>query len=163
WVAAAGSLLAANSVPVSLTSCNMLGPLVSKLPSGQIPAGCNSTSGGLWPTSGPGSIHDLPATNHNFFSPIAGTGYSFNGLAKIDHNLSDKHHLSLRWFGGQGSQTQPLGGSAALGTASSNLKDYFEVAPLHVHNASAVLNSAISSRLTNQVLFGANYFNQLFH
>jgi len=65
-------------------------------------------------------------------------------------------------YGGQGSQVAPLGGSPALGTASSNLKDYFEVAPIHVFNYSAVLNSTFTPKLTNQVLFGANYFNQVF-
>ncbi len=40
---------------------------------------------------------------------------------------------------------------------------YFEVAPIHVYNYSAVLNSALTSKLTNQLLFGANYFNQIFH
>jgi len=156
WVKAAGDLLSANGIPVSQTSCNLLGSLTSELASP-----CTNT--GLWPTSGTGSIASLPATLNNFFSPIAATGYSYNGVARIDHNFTDKHHLYVRWFGGQGSQTQPLGGSAALGTASSNLKDYFEVAPLHVYNGSAVLNSTISPKLTNQVLFGANYFNQIFH
>src|SRR6266478_3556954 len=136
---------------------------------------------GFWPRgTTPGSISNLTPNNcsgvtsspsnpfpcaqaNNFFSPIASFGYSYNGVARLDHQFSDKHHLYLRWFGGQGSQTAPLGGSPALGTASSNLAYYFEVAPLHVHNASAVLNSAISSRLTNQFLFGANYFNQLFN
>src|SRR5207237_2473667 len=108
-------------------------------------------------------IASLPATLNNFFSPVASTGYSYNGTVKLDHNFSDKHHLSLRWFGGQGNQIAPLGGSPALGTASSNLKDYFEVAPIHVYNYSAVLNSTFTSRLTNQLLFGANYFNQIFH
>jgi len=115
---------------------------------------------GFWPRS---LIGSLSATNNNFFSPVAATGYSYNGVAKVDYQLNDKHHLYVRFFGGQGSQTQPLGGSPALGTASSNLKDYFEVAPLHVFNESLVLNSTFSSRLTNQVLVGANYFNQVFH
>jgi len=114
---------------------------------------------GLWPAL----IKSLPATLGNFFSPIAEFGYSYNGIAKVDYNISDKHHLYLRWFGGQGNQTAPTGGSAALGTASSNLKNYFEVAPIHVFNYSAVLNSTFTAKLTNQVLFGANYFNQLFH
>ncbi len=118
---------------------------------------------GFWPRSGPGSIAGLPPTLNNFFSPIASIGHSFNGVAKLDHNFNDKHRLSLRWFGGQGDQTAPLGGSPALGTASSNLKFYFEDAPIHVFNYSAVLNSALSSRLTNQVLAGANYFNQIFN
>jgi hypothetical protein len=120
-------------------------------------------SNGFWPRSGTGSIAGLPGTLNNFFSPIASIGHSFNGVAKLDHNFNDKHHLSLRWFGGQGDQTAPLGGSPALGTASSNLKYYFEDAPIHVFNYSAVLNSTLSSRLTNQVLAGANYFNQIFN
>src|SRR5438128_11688056 len=115
---------------------------------------------GFWPSN---LIASLPATLNNFFSPVASTGYSYNGTVKLDHNFSDKHHLSFRWFGGQGNQIAPLGGSPALGTASSNLKDYFEVAPIHVFNYSAVLNSTLTSKLTNQLLFGANYFNQVFH
>src|SRR5262249_26198890 len=115
---------------------------------------------GFWPRN---LIGGLPATLNNFFSPIAETGYSYNGVARLDHQFSDKHHLYLRWFGGQGNQTAPLGGSPALGTASSNLKDYFEVAPIHVFNYSAVLNSTLTSHVTNQLLFGANYFNQVFH
>ncbi len=115
---------------------------------------------GFWPRS---LIGGLAATNNNFFSPVASTGYSYNGVGKVDYQINDKHHLYVRFFGGQGSQTAPLGGSPALGTASSNLKDYFEVAPLHVFNESLVLNSTFSSRLTNQILVGANYFNQVFH
>jgi hypothetical protein len=115
---------------------------------------------GFWPRS---LIGGLAGTNNNFFSPVASTGYSYNGVGKVDYQINDKHHLYVRFFGGQGSQTAPLGGSPALGTASSNLKDYFEVAPLHVFNESLVLNSTFSSRLTNQILVGANYFNQVFH
>src|SRR5215472_8658129 len=115
---------------------------------------------GFWPRS---LIGGLPATVGNFFSPIASTGYSYNGTMKFDFNITDKHRLSAHWFGGQGNQTAPLGGSPALGTASSNLKDYFEVAPIHVFNYSVILNSTFSPRLTNQVLIGVNYFNQIFH
>jgi hypothetical protein len=118
-----------------------------------------NTSPILWPSL----INSLPATNSNFFSPIASTGYSYNGVAKIDHNFNEKNHLSVRWFGGQGSQTQPTGGSPALGTASSNLQFYFEVAPIHVYNYALTFNSVLSPRMTNQVLFGVNYFNQVFH
>ncbi|HWZ97014.1 MAG TPA: TonB-dependent receptor [Candidatus Dormibacteraeota bacterium] len=121
-----------------------------------------SATGGFWPRSGTGSIAALPATPNNYFAPIAETGYSYNGVARVDYEISNKEHLYLRWYGGQGSQTAPLGGSPALGTASSNLKDYFEVAPIHVFNYSAVLNSTFTPRLTNQLLFGANYFNQVF-
>ena len=164
WVTSAANLLATAGIPVSQTSCNLLGPVLTS----QLPAGAKCTpvivpTGGLWPTSGPGSIASLPATVGNFFSPVASTGYSFNGVGKIDYNFTENHHLSLRFFGGQGSQTAPTGSSPALGTASSNLQYYFEVAPIHVYNYAAVLNSAFSPRLTNQVLFGVNYFNQVFH
>ncbi len=113
----------------------------------------------LWPSS----INSLPATPNNYFATVPGTGYSWNGIAKIDHNFSAKERLSLHYFVGQGSQTQPPGASLALATASSNLGYYFEVAPLHVQNYSAVLNSLFSNKLTNQLLFGISYFNQIFH
>src|SRR5246500_3982289 len=118
---------------------------------------------GFWPRSGSSSIAGLPASAGNFFSPSSEFGYSYNGVARVDHQISDKHHLSLHAIIGQGNQTAPLGGSPALGTASSNLAYYFEVAPLHDGNYGAVLNSTLSSRWTNQFLFGASYFNQLFH
>src|SRR5208282_5712909 len=112
----------------------------------------------LWPSE----INGLSASINNFFSPVASTGYSYNGVIKLDHNFTTNHHLSARWFGGQGSQTAPLGGSPALATASSNLSYYFEKAPIHVQNYSLVLNSVLTPKITNQVLFGVNYFNQTF-
>lgn len=115
--------------------------------------------GTLWP----GSIAGLPATLNNYFATVPGTGYSNNGVAKADWNINPNNTLSIHGFWGQGSQTQPPGASLALATASSNLGYYFEVAPLHVQNYSAVWNSVISPRLTNQVLFGVSYFNQTFH
>jgi Carboxypeptidase regulatory-like domain/TonB dependent receptor len=117
-----------------------------------------NTSPILWPSF----INNLAAVPNNFFSPTASTGYSYNGVAKIDHNFNEKNHLSVRWFGGQGSQTAPLGTSTALATASSNLAFYFEKAPIHVYNYAATFNSVLSPRMTNQLLFGVNYFNQTF-
>jgi hypothetical protein len=161
WVNQAATLLPAGS-RISLGSCNALGVLTSGLPSGMIPSGCNQGNGGFWPTTGAGSVAGLPAALKNYFSPVASTGYSYNGVGRIDYEISDKHHLYLRAYLGQGSQTAPLGSSPALGTASSNLKYYFEVAPIHVGNYSGVLNSVLNPKLTNQLLFGANYFNQVF-
>jgi len=113
----------------------------------------------IWPSA----INPLAANPGNFFATNPSTGYSYNGVIKLDHNFNEKHHLSARWFGGQGSQTAPLGGSAALATASSNNPYYFEKAPIHVYNYALTLNSALKSNLTNQVLFGVNYFNQTFN
>jgi hypothetical protein len=153
WVTLARDMLANpggkygtyGSVAQSAASANAIGP------------------NGFWPRSGKNSIAALPATLNNYFAPIAEVGHSFNGVGRADYEISNKHHLYVRGYIGQGNQIAPLGGSPALGTASSNLQDYFEVAPLHVGNYSAVLNSTLSSRLTNQLLFGANYFNQIFN
>lgn len=111
----------------------------------------------------PSYIANLPATANNYFASIPSTGYSYNGVAKVDHNFNDKERLSFHYFVGQGSQTAPPGASLALATASSNLGEYFEVAPLHVQNYSIVLNSVVTPRFTNQLLAGVSYFNQVFH
>src|SRR5579871_2947114 len=113
----------------------------------------------LWPTS----INNLQAQSGNYFATNPSIGYSYNGVIKLDHNFNDKHHFSIRWFGGQGDQIAPLGGSAALATASSNDPYYFEKAPIHVYNYAATLNSVLTPRMTNQILFGVNYFNQVFN
>jgi Carboxypeptidase regulatory-like domain/TonB dependent receptor len=139
WVANARAQLTNNGVPESAVS--------------------DSLFSALWPSS----ISGLTATPNNYFATVPGTGYSYNGVVKLDHNFNDKHHLSFHYFAGQGSQTQPPGASLALATASSNLGDYFEVAPIHVQNYSLVLNSVFTPKLTNQVLFGVSYFNQVFH
>src|SRR6266481_5868654 len=119
----------------------------------------------LWPSSvlNDPAVNVVGAVENNFFSSSPSRGFSYNGLGKLDYNFNDKHHLSFHMFSGEGDQIQPTGGSAALGSASSNLKFYFEQAPIHVQNYSLVLNSIFTSHLTNQILFGVNYFNQVFH
>jgi hypothetical protein len=89
--------------------------------------------------------------NYTSAAPIV--GYSYNGVGKVDYTITSKHTLALRMFGGQGNQTAPVG----------TLDPYvFEQGPIHVYNWSAVLNSVITPKFTNQVLFGVNYFNQIF-
>ncbi len=123
----------------------------------------STLSARLLSTLYPSSILNLPATTSNYFATVPGTGYSYNGVAKVDINFSDKERLSVHWFGGEGDQTQPPGASLALATASSNLGYYFEVAPIHVQNYSTVLSSVFTNKLTNQLLFGVSYFHQIFH
>jgi hypothetical protein len=51
----------------------------------------------LWPASaltGPASPENYQATGNL-------TGHSFNGLIKLDYKLSDKDHISARWFVGK--------------------------------------------------------------
>ncbi|HWY48733.1 MAG TPA: carboxypeptidase-like regulatory domain-containing protein, partial [Bryobacteraceae bacterium] len=127
------------------------------------PVPVSTVSQSLYSALYPSVIAGLSATTANYFASDPSTGYSYNGLAKLDHNFTEKHHFSIRWFGGQGSQTAPLGGSAALATASSNLPYYFEKAPIHVYNYAATLNSVFTPSVTNQLLFGVNYFNQTFN
>jgi hypothetical protein len=127
------------------------------------PVAESTLSANLLSTLWPGSINGLPATLNNYFATVPGTGYSYNGVARIDHNFNSKEHLSAHWFAGEGDQTQPPGASLALATASSNLGYYFEVAPIHVQNYSLVLNSSLTDKMTNQLLFGVSYFNQIFH
>jgi hypothetical protein len=94
-----------------------------------------------------------PATSNNYHSPDPEFGYSYNGLVKIDWNINEKNTLSVRGFGGQGNQVAPVG---------SQLLPYYEVAPLHVFNYAVMYNHVFTPSITNQVLAGVNYFNQVF-
>ena len=107
----------------------------------------------------PASILDCPTVNsscdsaNNYTSAAPITGYSYNGVGKMDFVITPKHTLALRMFGGQGNQVAPVG----------TLNPYFfEQGPIHVYNWSAVVNSVLTPRFTNQVLLGVNYFNQIF-
>jgi hypothetical protein len=107
----------------------------------------------------PASILNCPTvgtscdSTNNYSSNAPITGYSYNGVGKVDYTISSKHTLALRMFGGQGNQQAPVGTVDPY---------FFEQGPIHVYNWSAVLNSVITPRFTNQVLLGVNYFNQVF-
>jgi hypothetical protein len=102
-----------------------------------------------------------PAAANNYSSPDPEFGYSYNGLGKIDYKLNDRNTISFHYFAGEGNQVAPVGGSA-LSEAASELKYYYEVAPIHVSNYAASWNSVFSTRFSNQVLAGVNYFHQKF-
>jgi Carboxypeptidase regulatory-like domain/TonB dependent receptor len=104
----------------------------------------------LWPST----ALQGPAAPNNFYSRDPEYGYSYNGIVKIDHRINDRNYLSFRWFSGEGSQVAPVG---------SNLKYYYQVAPMHVQNYAFIYNSVFSSRFSNQLLLGVNAFNQVFH
>src|SRR3984893_9689441 len=82
WQTQALALLTAKGITPSPLSQRLLGNPVT------------NTNPVLWPSR----INSLPAKAGNFFSPIAATGYSYNGVAKIDHNFNDRNHLSVRWL-----------------------------------------------------------------
>jgi hypothetical protein len=105
----------------------------------------------LWGTSV--LAQDTVGVTNNFHSTDPEYGYSWNGLAKVDYHLSSKDSLSAHWFVGQGNQVAPVG---------SQLLSYYEVAPLHVQNIAITYNRIISNSISNQLLAGVNYFNQVF-
>ena len=97
---------------------------------------------------------DTIGTVNNFHSNDPEFGYSWNGLAKVDYHLSERDSFSAHWFVGQGNQVAPVG---------SQLLAYYEVAPIHVQNIALVYNRILSSTITNELLVGVNYFNQVFN
>jgi hypothetical protein len=109
----------------------------------------NGTLKGLWPTY----ALTGPANNDNYTAQGDLTGHSFNGIIKLDEQLTDKDHLAATWFVGQGTQTAPT---------SSSLAPYFENAPIHVENYSLVYNRVLTNSITNQLSAGVSYFNQVF-
>jgi hypothetical protein len=101
----------------------------------------------------PSVIANLPATPLNFASSSPESGYSHNLVTKLDHNFSDKSHLSAVWYFGQGNSIAPLG---------SYLPEYFQTVPSHIENFDVVWNYSLRPNLSNQVAAGANYFVQTF-
>ncbi|MGB6687741.1 MAG: carboxypeptidase-like regulatory domain-containing protein [Terracidiphilus sp.] len=109
----------------------------------------NGALKGLWPSYALSG----PADNDNYTATGDLTGHSFNGIIKLDEQLTDKDHIAATWFVGQGTQTAPT---------SSALAPYFENAPIHVENYSLVYNRVLSNSITNQLSAGVSYFNQVF-
>jgi Carboxypeptidase regulatory-like domain len=106
----------------------------------------------LWASSALAA--DTKGVVNNYHSTDPEFGYSWNGLGKVDWNISPKDTLSAHWFVGQGNQVAPVG---------SQLLAFYEEAPIHVQNIAIVHNHMISPRMTNQLLVGVNYFNQVFN
>jgi outer membrane receptor protein involved in Fe transport len=136
WQNAAKQSLAKFGVPVNPVATNLLGTLWPSTATGNLPAD----------VGGP--------AQKNFTSTDPEYGYSYNGLAKVDYTINDKNSLSAHWFAGQGNQVAPVG---------SSLKYYYEVAPIHVQNYAIVYNHVFTPAITNQLLAGVNYFNQVFN
>ena len=104
----------------------------------------------IWPAS----IRTGAATTNNYLSNGRNDYNSFNGIVKIDHTFNEKHSISARYFGGTGTQTADVG---------SHIRDFFQVAPSHMHNISVVENAILTPTVVNQVTLGVNYFLQTFN
>lgn len=95
-----------------------------------------------------------PATTNNYFAQGTSNYSSYNGIIKLDHHFSDKEQLSVRYLGTTGKQTAPT---------ASNYAEYFQTAPMHIHNFSIIQTSIINSKLLNVLTFATNYFLQTFN
>ena len=103
----------------------------------------------IWPSSS----RTGPATANNFLATALNTYNSYNGIVKIDHRFSDKHSIAARYLGGTGTQVADVG---------SHFRDFFQQAPMHVHNFSVVENDTWSPKIVNQITLATNYFLQTF-
>lgn len=104
----------------------------------------------LWPQGNKAGA----ASTNNFTDARPQSGYSDNAVGKIDWNINSKQTLSVRAFIGSGRQ---------LGNAGTNVWEYYQLAPDHVHNYAITHNWMINNHLSNQLLFGINYFGQTFN
>ena len=104
----------------------------------------------------PSRVRTGPAVVNNFFSTDPNTYNSYNGIVKLDHTINQANSVSLRYYGGTGTQK-------AVVDSLAPFTEYFQVAPSHMHNVAAALTSVISPRMVNNLLLGANYFLQTFN
>lgn len=79
---------------------------------------------------------------------------SYNGIIKLDHNFNDKYSISAHYLGTTGKQSADVG---------SHFADYFETAPMHIHNFQIAQTSTFNSRIVNQVTAAAQSFLQKFN
>ena len=105
----------------------------------------------------PSAIANLPASPGNYSSSAPQSGYSHNAVVHLDHNISDRSHLSAIWYFGQGYADAP-----SCIFVCSYLPEYFQTVPSHIQNYNAVWNYSIRPTLSNQLAAGVNYFMQDF-
>jgi Carboxypeptidase regulatory-like domain/TonB dependent receptor len=105
----------------------------------------------------PTAIANLPGTPGNYSTGAPQAGYSHNAVTHLDHNFSDRSHLSAIWYFGQGYADAP-----DCVFVCGYLPEYFQTVPTHIENFNTVWNYSIRSNLSNQLAAGANYFMQGF-
>ena len=108
----------------------------------------------MWDPSVIANLKDQPG---NYTTSAPESGYSHNIVAKLDHNFSDKSHLSARWYFGQGYAVAP-----SCIFVCGYLPEYFQTVPSHIQNYDAVWNYSLRPNLSNQLAAGVSYFTQAF-
>ena len=114
----------------------------------------NAVSTNLYNLLFPADSKGGSATTGNYTSVGRNTYNSYNGVIKLDQTINSKHQLSIRYLGTTGTQSADVG---------SHYSDYFQTAPMHIHNVSIVENAVLKSNLVNQITFGTGYFLQTFN
>jgi hypothetical protein len=109
----------------------------------------------LFPSVANTSVTSLAnAQINNWFANGPSQYNSYNFVIKLDHHFSEKETVSLRYIGTTGKQTAYRG---------SGYTQYFQTAPMRIHNGSAIITSTLTPKLLNQVTLGYNYFLQTFN
>ncbi len=114
----------------------------------------NQVSRNLYAQLFPADSKGGTATTGNYLSAGRNTYNSYNGIIKLDHHFTDKYTISAHYLGTTGTQSADVG---------SHYSDYFQTAPMHIHNFLVVQNSVFSSKLVNQLLFAGQSFLQTFN
>jgi outer membrane receptor protein involved in Fe transport len=105
----------------------------------------------------PSVIANLPANPLNYTTSAPESGYSHNIVTHLDHNFTDRSHLSAIWYFGQGYAVAP-----SCVFVCGYLPEYFQSVPSHIQNFNTVWNYAIRPNLSNQLAAGASFFTQAF-
>jgi len=105
----------------------------------------------------PTAIANLPANPGNYSTGAPQAGYSHNAVGHLDHNFSDRSHLSAIGYFGQGYADAP-----DCVFVCGYLPEYFQTVPTHIENYNTVWNYSIRPNLSNQLAAGVNYFMQDF-
>ncbi len=118
----------------------------------------NPLSQNLYQLLYPSNTRSAPAIQTSPTANYLATGpsnyNSYNGIIKLDHHFSEKQTLSLRYLGTTGTQTAPT---------ASDYSEYFQTAPMHIHNFGIVHTYIFTPKLLNTVNFATNYFLQTFN
>jgi len=114
----------------------------------------NAVTAAIYKNIFPAVANNTGAVTSNFFASAPNQYNSYNGVIKLDHHFSEKETLSMRYIGTTGRQT------AYRGTGYAQ---FFQTAPMHIHNFSVIQTTIFNPRLLNQVTMGTNYFLQTFN
>ena len=144
WIAAG----TANIAAYNAAHPTVVDPLTGK------PYAVSQLSLNLYNTLYPANSKGGAATVNNYFANGTSNYNSYNGILKLDHHFSDKQTVSVRYLGTTGTQTAPT---------TSDYAQYFQTAPMHIHNFGIVHSYIFSPRILNTVTFATNYFLQTFN